>query len=134
MNLKLIKQEYDIDFTNNLISVIDLIKLQSLIGCKFGPLLKEYILTYGYIGYKSIEFYGVNSKQRERSDLITQTLYLHKYFPKTLGLIAFENQGEGDYYLLDTNDKVYGYNTETDVLEECDLNIFEYILTRFKEV
>ena len=133
-DMHLIKENYDIDYTSNLVSFLDLFKLQERIACKFGPLLKQYLLIYGYIGFKSIEFYGINSKQFENSDLITQTLYLHKYYTKTVGLIAFENQGEGDYYLVDSNDKVFCYNSETDHLQECNLDLIEYILKRFKEV
>lgn len=134
MKLKFILENYEIDCTSNLVSYIDLIEFSKLVGCKFGPILKEYLLSYGYIGYKSIEFYGINSKQKESSDLISQTLYLHKYYPKTLGLIAFENQGDGEYYLVDANDKVFCYNSETDQLAETNLDLVEYILKRFEEI
>lgn len=134
MELQFIRKDYEIDCASNLVSFTNLIEFSNLIGCKFGPILKEYILTYGYIGYKSIEFYGINIKQREKSDLISQTLYLHKYYPKTHGLIAFENQGDGYYYLVDKNDMMFCYNSELDQLTEAHLSLVEYILKRFEEV
>jgi len=55
--------------------------------------LTQYILEYGYLGYKHIELYGIDSKQKSESDMVKQTKYLNKYFPKTVGFIVLENAG-----------------------------------------
>ena len=133
MTMKNIVDNYAIDYTLNLVSSEQLDKLAEQIKCRFGVMLKEYILTYGYIGFESIEFYGINSRQLEKSDLITQTIYLHRYYPKTNNLIAFENQGEGEYYLVDEFDRMFSYDTETDTLEQTEMNLLEYILQRLNE-
>ena len=133
MNIKDIRDNYMIDYTQNLVSAEELKTLEEKTSCKFGLVLREYLLTYGYIGFKSIEFYGINSRQSEKSDLITQTIYLHKYYPKTRGFVAFENQGEGEYYLVDEFDRMFSYNSETDDLQEVKMNLVEYILKRLEE-
>ena len=133
MNIKDIRDNYSIDYTKNLVSSEELKLLEEKINCKFGPRLREYLLTYGYIGFESIEFYGINSRQLERSSLISKTIYLHKYFPKTIGFVAFENQGEGDYYLVDEPDKRFNYDSETDIFKEIKMNLLEYIINRLEE-
>jgi len=132
--LQEIVENYDVDYTKNLISVLDLLKFEKLLNVKFGKILKEYLLRYGYIGFQSIEFYGINSKQLEKSDMITQTLYLHTYFPKTKGLIAFNNMDEHDYALVDSEDKIYYYNTITDEMIDMNLNLCDFILNEFKSI
>lgn len=93
--------------------------------------LKNYLLEYGYLGFESVEFYGVNSKQGLSSDLVKQTIYLHKYFVDTSDYIAIENYGEGDYALVDSQDRVYIFQTEDNKLTMLDKTLFEYILFRF---
>ena len=66
--------------------------------------------------------------------MITQSVYLHKYFPVTSNLIAIENQGEGDYFLVDNDDNVFEYDSELDELTDCGMKLNEYILSRFESV
>jgi len=84
------------------------------------------------LGFEEIEFYGVNSKQKEKSDMITQTLYLHTYFQKTRQYIAFENIGEGRYILVDECDNMYSYSSEQDSIRSLGVDLGEYILGRLK--
>ena len=102
------------------------------IGLSFGEELTEYLLKYGYLGYEYIELYGINANQGLKSDMVTQTEYLHKYFPLTKSFIALENQGEGDYYIVNGKDEVYEYISEQNKLVETGLSLFEYILNRFQ--
>ena len=81
-----------------------------------------------------VEFFGMNPRQGLKSDLIEQTLYMHKYFPATSDLIAIDNQGEGDYYLVDSEDVVYEYDTSLKQLRKTALKLFEYIVERFESV
>ena len=123
----------EVDFTKNLITEE---KLKNILKDKkfvCGTQLEEYILTYGYLGFEAIEFYGMNSVQLEKSDMITQTEYLNKYFPKTLGFLAFENRGEGDYAIIDSEDTVFIFSSELDNLKNTGKKFEQYILERFKK-
>lgn len=120
-----------VDCGKNLIDIKDLNNIQKLLGLKFGMQLREYILSYGYLGFEEIEFYGINSKQKEKSDLITQTKYLHKYFERTQQYFAFENKSEGVYALVDENDNVSLYYTESNVIQPLNVQLYKYILDRF---
>lgn len=132
MDYKEFVKQNDVDCTKNLINEQELDELEKNVGLKFGSQLKDYILSYGYLGFLAVEFYGINSKQKEKSDLITQTLYLHKYFDKTKQYIAFENIGEGRYILVDENDNMYCYSSEQDTIQSLGVDLGKYILDRFR--
>ena len=134
MNIKQFVLNNAVDYSNALINEDFLQKVESTIGIKMGQELKEYLLQYGYLGYEFIEFYGVNSRQNLKSDMVTQTLYLHKYFPQTQAYVAIENQGEGDYYLVDSQDIVYEIISEKNTLNNTKLKLFDFILSRFQSV
>lgn len=120
--------------TTRVVNSTFLFEIEKLIGLHFGPELKKYLLNYGYLSYKHIELYGINSNENENSDMVKQTLYLHKYYPITRGFIALENQGEGDYYVVDENDNVYEYDSELAELTNINVKVFDYILDRFSQV
>lgn len=87
-----------------------------------------------YLGYKHIELFGVNNHQGINSDMLNKTLRLHKNFEKTMGLIAIEDQGDGDYYLVDSNDMIYRFVVANNELCSQNIYLFEYILQRFLSV
>lgn len=130
---EIISKYDDVDFSSNLISENDLDVMKKHYNLKIGEQLSFYLLNYGYLGFQDIEFYGINSKQREKSDLVTQTEYLHKYFPKTINYVAFSSEGEGMYILIDQNDNMWQYNSEDDVLEKLNLKLIDYIDESFKK-
>ena len=133
MNFAEIVNRYSVDYTKNLIEKIQVDEVENVLGILLPNSLKEYILNYGYLGYRHIELYGVYSNEYLKTDMIKQTLYLHKYFEKTRNYIALENIGEGGYILLDTNDEVYEYDSEMDILIKLDKHLLEYIYDRFAE-
>lgn len=61
-------------------------------------------------------------------------MYLHKYYPVTNKLIAIENQGEGDYYLVDDDDNVFEYDSEIDELINLHMKLNDYIVSRFESI
>lgn len=122
---------YDYDCSPNVIEREDIEKYEKIIKQPFGPMIKNYILNYGYLGLDSIEFYGITTSQKENSDLITQTLYLHKTYDTTKNYIAFENLGDGVYTLLDSNDMTYKFISETNKLIPFNMNLYDYIADRF---
>lgn len=134
MALKEFINSREVDFTKNLVNTEEVKKFEKEVGVSFGEELIEYILKYGYLAYKHIEMYGVNSKQLLESDLVKQTKYLHKYFSKTIPYIALENVGDGCYAIVSAEDEVYEYSSESDVATDIGLKLFDYILKRFEEV
>ncbi len=134
MDIKQFISENNVDRTKSLIDNDTLKSAEKQIGFSFGKELTEYLLTYGYLGYEYIELYGINSNQGLKSDMVTQTEYLHKYFPQTKNFVALENQGEGDYYIVNGSDEVFEYISEQDKLIDTGLSLFEYILNRFQNI
>lgn len=132
MNIKKFVLDNDVDYGNALINEHFLHEVESAVGVSFGEELTEYLLQYGYLGYGFIEFYGVNSRQGMKSDMVTQSLYLHKYFPQTASLVAIENQGEGDYFLVDSQDNVFEFISETNKLINIQKKLFDFIISRFQ--
>lgn len=132
MNLKQFISENDVEMSNAVINFQMLKEAEKVLGVKFGSEITEYLTKYGYLGYKYVELYGMNTRQGLDSDMIKQTLYLHQYFPATFGLIAIENQGDGDYYLVNADDEVFEFDAELKELTSKNLTFFEYVLNRFK--
>lgn len=126
-------EDNDVLFSKNIINEQEIQYYQKIIGLTFGKQLKQYILNYGFLSFDSLEFNGINAVQKEQSDLIVQTNYLHNHFEKTKGLIAFESIGDGLYVLVDDKDNVFEYDTETDRLTNLKTMLNNYILKRFKE-
>ena len=122
----------NVDFAAYLIKEADLRLVEKELGVKFGPQLSAYLLDYGYLGFESVEFYGMNARQGMNSDVVKQTLYLHKYYAKTSPYVAIENYGEGDYILVDSDDNVLRFISEENTLKKVGKKLFEYILIRFQ--
>lgn len=68
-DLDIFVKNNECDYTRNIISLEALKMTEETIGIKFGNQLSEYLLKYGYLGYKSVELYGMNSNQGLNSDL-----------------------------------------------------------------
>ena len=134
MTLQSFIESHDVDFSKNLIQESEVNEFERAAQVNVGKQLGQYILKYGYLAYDYIELYGINSKQLLNSDMVKQTIYLHKYYPKTKGLIAIENQGEGDYFCTDSNDMMFEFDSELDKLTPIKLKLFDYILSRFQSV
>ena len=110
-------------------------KVEKVLDINFGPQLIQYVMEYGYLGYDSIELFGIYTINAwEHTDMVKETLYLRHNFPATQKLVALENRGDGDYFLVDSDDYVYEYDTEVDELRKTNQTLFEYILSRFKSV
>ncbi len=132
MNLENFVLQHNTDHSNSPIDVSMLEQAEKAVGVNFGEELTEYLLKYGYLGFEYVELFGMNSRQGLESDLVKQTLYMHKYFPATSALVAIENQGEGDYFMVDSEDAVYEYDTSLKQLRKTGQKLFEYIEQRFE--
>ena len=110
MKLKEFIQSHDVDQSKDLIDEALLRSAEQKTGTSFGSELREYLLQYGYLGYGFAELYGMNARQGLNSDMVKETLYLHEYYPVTKEFVAIEDQGEGDYYLVNSKDEVCEYD------------------------
>ena len=126
-------KKHGVEYSNALIEKKDISHIEKEIGVKMGLCLIEYLLRYGYLMFNYVELYGVTARQWLESDLVKQTVYLHRYFKQTEGLIAIENQGEGDYYLVDSQDNVYEFDSELKKLTKTGKCLEDYIISRFEE-
>lgn len=134
MNLAEFVRNNDVDYSFERISENNLFEIEKAIGMSLGSQLKQYILEYGYLGYKHIELFGVNNRQGVNSDMLNKTQRLHKNFEKTMSLTAIEDQSDGDYYLVDSNDMIYRFVAANNELCAQNICLFEYILQRFLSV
>ena len=124
-------QNNDVEYTHNIVDENTIGLIEKELKILFGDELKQYIMKYGYLSYRHIEFYGINSIQMIDSDMIKQTSYLHMYFPKTEGYIALGNYGDGEYVIVSSDDMVYEYDSEMDTIRETKKKLFDYILEVF---
>ena len=133
MNLKDFIRSHsdDIDMSNDRIVSTTISRMEEAMSCKFGSQLKAYILNYGYLGYKHIEFCGINSKQLEKSDMVKQTIALHKRDDSTNGYTVLESQGDGFYILVDSKDTVSEYDEHNGKITSTGKKLNDYILSRF---
>lgn len=121
-------------FTKNLVSQEIVEEIENIISVKIGYQLKEYIIKYGFLSFKHVELYGINSKQGVNSDMIKTTLMLHEQYVNTKSMIALENRGDGEYILVDENDNTYEIDTSIDSnIRPLNKDLFNYIIDRFNE-
>lgn len=126
--------EHEVEYCEDRVDAEFVPKIEKSLSVKLGPFTTEYILQYGYLIYGSVELYGITRRQGLESDMVKQTIYIHKYFDKTKHLIALENIGEGDYYLVDSADNVFEYDSELDELIDTKKKLENYLITRFSEM
>lgn len=133
MKLKDILLKYDIDYSVSRIDAEKIKKYEELLGTEFGVQLREYIINYGYIGYRHIEMYGINAVQGESSDMIKTTIALRQRDSQLNGLIAIENQGDGEYYFVDSKDQIYRYFQGAKELSKISVDMESYIVHRLMD-
>lgn len=117
----------DIEFSNNLINENNIASFENEIESKFGDELKYYILNYGYLAMNDIEFFGINSKQMSKSDMIQTTKDLHTNFNLTQNLIAFMKSTDDIYYLIDENDKMFRFDSVVSTLTPLEIDLITFI-------
>lgn len=122
-DLDIFVKNNECDYTRNIISLEVLKMTEETIGIKFGNQLSEYLLKYGYLGYKSVELYGMNSNQGLNSDLFEQTMYLHNSFEITQPYIAIDKIQDSIYTLIDSNDNIYICDLEKNVIRNINIKL-----------
>lgn len=134
MKLSEIVKGKKIDCSPTPIRESDIIAVEIYLDAKIGNQLKEYLTNYGYIGCGFVEMYGIDRRMLMRSDMVKNTMLMHEQHPNTKGLIIIENQGDGDYYLVNSSDNMYRYLEERDHLTNLHINLYEYISKRLSIV
>lgn len=127
-------ENHPVDFSENLVALEMLEGFAKEVNLSLGTQLTEYLLQYGYLGFKWVELHGVNSLQGVKSDLFTDTLYLNEYFPLTKNYIVIESVGDGDYVLVNEKDEVFQFESDSNSLTPANVDLFAYILKRFLEI
>ncbi len=107
---------------------------ENAVSVHFGIELIEYLFKYGYLAYKHIALYGMNMHQGLESDMVRQTVYLHQYYPATVDYVAIENQGDGDYFLVNSEDDVFEYDVDIKELQPTGKKLSEYLVIRLENV
>lgn len=92
--------------------------------------LERYLTTYGWLGYKSVEFYGMGDGFFDMSD---ETVKLRDAWPMTNGYASLESLGDGAWALCDGHGRVFRFLSESMRLEDLHMQLEEYILGRFLE-
>lgn len=124
-------QSHDVDYSKTPANDSIVKNAESKLGVKFGPQLYKYLTQYGYLGYEHVEFHGITKQQGLNSDMIKDTLKVHKLSQDTRNMVVIENQGEGDYFLVDSNDKVYEFDINMGKVVPTKYSLFRYIEDRF---
>ncbi len=122
------------DSTKNKVDSAFITSIEEECGVKTGKQLQEYILSYGYIGYHHVEFYGVNSTQGLESDMVKQTKYLHQYFEETSSYYAFSNEGDGEYLLINSNDEIFNFDSDTKKLTPTNKLLENFIIEYLEQI
>lgn len=125
----------DVLFSKNLIEENRIKEIETITSTKIGDKLRAYIVKYGFLCFKHIELYGINSKQGINSDMVNMTLRLHEQYPSTKSMIVLEDRGDGDFILVDENDSIYEFDSYIDTIARpLNKDIFDYILDRFNDI
>lgn len=133
MELKEFINNNDVDYTKNVVDSSFIEEIEHIFDFKIGPQLKDYILNYGYLGYKHIELFGINSEQKYKSDMIEVSNSIHHRFSQTSKFLAIGGDGEVGYFLVDGNDQVYELNPVNGNIEPLNMSMYDYILKIFIE-
>ena len=132
MELKNFISSHDVDMASERIDNNTMFEMSSLLSFDFGTELVTYIQKYGYLGYRYVEFCGINARQMERSDMVKQTLALRARCPQTDKYVVLERVGDGFYVLVDEEDAVYDFDEDSETLTPTGKALNDYILERFQ--
>ncbi len=104
--------------------------IENALKLKLGVQLKEYIVYYGFLIFKHIEFYGVNDVECENSDMIKETITARELFNLPHEFVIIETVEDSGYILCDTKDFIYEFDVLSKTLEDKDIKLEEYLLNR----
>lgn len=132
MGIREFVSRHDVDFSLHMPDAETVTQMAAMLSVSVGPELLAYLTGYGYLGFKSVEFYGLNASQGMDSDMVRQTRYLHHCFPLTKDYIAVRNMGDGVYVLINSDDFVFRFFTDENRMEHLGEKLFDYVLRCFR--
>ncbi len=133
MLLDKIAELNDIEFSDKPCSSALIKKISKVVNCSVGEQLVEYLSRFGFCSFEYVELYGANERQKLNSDMVLKTLELHEYHPNTQAYLLLEDQGDGDYLLIDGKDKIYSYiPTLNKEIIDMRQDLRTYILERYQ--
>jgi hypothetical protein len=107
----------------------DIPTIEKLLGVKIGPLLKKFLITYGYYSYGDEEVHGLivktfNGKDipigTGKMDIISESKLYHDVANRSkndaqliMKLIAVANNGFGDSYCVNSKDEMFWLNHDS---------------------
>lgn len=103
---------------------------ESHFGMKFGEQLRYYLLNFGYLAYRNVELLGINKDQNLESDMVVVTDNVRKHCRDFKPFVVIENQGDGDYYLVDEDDKVWRFLLDHSEITFTGMDLNDYIISR----
>ena len=125
---------HEMDIVKNELSVSELKDILNIVGFIPGEQFLELIETYSYLAYEDVEFFGINSELKEKTNLNKSTWLLHRNYEATKEFYIIENKGNGYYILVDGNDDIFNFFAgDSEKPEPINMKLFEYILKRFNE-
>ena len=129
MELGKILENKEVDYLKEeqLIDERDILTIENEIGVKIGKQLKDYLLKYGYLGYKHIEFCGISKKLFLNSSMIIETKNIHnreEIFEKYIVVMSIDGH---EFYLVDSQDRIFHLIIEADIIK------FDYLGLYFDE-
>jgi hypothetical protein len=132
MSLEQFIADNKVEYTENRVDESFLEIMQNELHTSPGQQMRQYILRYGYLAYQHIELYGINTRQGINSDMIRSTKLLYQTYELTRGFIALEDAGDGDFFVVDSEDNVYEFLPEVSrEPKPVGKKLFDYILARF---
>lgn len=127
--------ENAVEYSKNRVENDFISTVEKELGVSIGEQLKCYILNYGYLAFKFVELNGITANQALCSDMVKTTHLLHKNFSCTQGLIALEDAGDGDFFLIDSQDNVFEFIPELgNEVKSLNKKLLDYIHERFVSI
>lgn len=104
---------------------------ESAMGVELGPQLRKYVMRYGLILYDGYEVYSMNSRAGISSNMIVETIKMHKTDQNTRDLIVIDYDEEVGGIFVDSNDNVYNFSPVKKE-EDATLNLAIMFLRHLK--
>jgi len=110
----------------------DITNVESELGLKVGNNLKEYLITYGALSFRSMELMGLGYSDDSYRHIVKATKNARKYGSIPLDSLVVEDIGEFHYVICNADDSISYWGNGNEI-EKVDSSISEYIERRMKE-
>lgn len=108
-------------------------KFEQYIGYPFKEEMQFYLMKLGGLSYKNTQLYNANLDKGMSSEIVQETMKLHKRFPETKKYVVLSCSKKDRYILIDKNDMVYTFTTQNKENTPLNQSISEYIMSQFRD-